>query len=294
LPAHPLISKLGLGAAQFGLDGAAPARGRAPEAEVRDLLSVAAKAGVRVLDTGAASVHGEAVLGAVMPRPAPFRITVKAARGDRGPDFVEAEARASLARLGLGRADAIMVQSAGDLFSAYGAALWDRLQRLRDEGLFTRVGISAYASDDPAGLARRFKPDLIQAPASLLDQRLLLDGSLKRVRDLGVEVHLRSIFLNGLLFLPPERAPSKLGAAAIARLSRARRLIAEGRSDPLQALLGFALSRPEAAAVIVGAATTAELSAVLAAAASPPPDLDWDDMAIDDPEVLDSRRWAAA
>ena len=258
------------------------------------MLAIAARAGLGVLDTAAASAHGETLLGAVLPRPAPFKITIKAARGDKGPDYVEAEAKATLTRLGLTRADAIMVQSAGDLFSPYGSALWDRLKALRDSGLFARVGISAYASDDPAGLARRFRPDLIQAPASLLDQRLLIDGALAKVRDLGIEVHLRSIFLNGLLFLPPDRAPSQLGAAAISRLSRARRLIAEGRSDPLQAALGFALSRPEANAVIVGAATAAELSAVIAAAASPPPELDWDDMALDDPEALDSRRWAAA
>ena len=110
---------------------------------------------------------------------------------------------------------------------------------------------------------------------------------------MGVEVHLRSIFLNGLLFLPPDRVPAQLKGAA-GRLSRARRMIAEGRSDPLQAALGFALSRPEADAVIVGASTAAELSAVIAAAASPPPDLDWDEMAIDDPVALDPRRWAAA
>jgi aryl-alcohol dehydrogenase-like predicted oxidoreductase len=110
---------------------------------------------------------------------------------------------------------------------------------------------------------------------------------------MGVEVHLRSIFLHGLLFRPPGRAPNE-AKAAVLRLSRARRLIAEGRSDPLQAGLGFALSRPEASAVIVGAANAAELSAVIAAAASPPPDLDWDDMAIEDPEALDPRRWVAA
>ena len=200
---NALISKLGLGAAQFGLDGGAPARGRAPEANVRDILAIAARAGLAILDTGAASAHGEAVLGAVMPRPAPFGVTVKAARGDRGPTSWRSRRGPPLPRLGLAHADAIMVQSAGDLFSAYGMALWDRLKGLRDAGLFARVGISAYASDDPPGLARRFQPDIIQAPASLLDQRLLVDGSLAAVRDLGVEVHLRSIFLNGLLFLPP-------------------------------------------------------------------------------------------
>ena len=167
---HPLITKLGLGTAQFGLDGAAPAKGRSPEAEVREILAIAGRAGVSVLDTGAASMHGEAVLGAIMPRPAPFKITVKAARGDKGPDFVEQESRASLRRLGLVRADSIMVQAASDLFAPYGKALWERLLQLRDAGLFERVGISAYASDDPAGLARRFGPDLMQAPASLLER----------------------------------------------------------------------------------------------------------------------------
>jgi aryl-alcohol dehydrogenase-like predicted oxidoreductase len=290
---NPLVSKLGLGAAQFGLDSGAHNRARAPEAEVREMLGLAARAGVGVLDTGATSGHGEAVIGAVLPRPSPFSVTVKAARGDRGAAFVEAEARTSLARLGLTKADAIMVQAAGDLFTPYGWAMWDRLKMLRDMGLFARVGISAYASDDPVGLARRFKPDIIQAPASLLDQRLLVDGSLATVREMGVEVHLRSIFLHGLLFRPPGRAPNE-AKAAVMRLSRARRMIAEGRSDPLQAGLGFALSRPEASAVIIGAANAAELSAVIAAAASPPPDLDWDDMAIEDPEALDPRRWAAA
>ena len=68
------------------------------------------------------------------------------------------------------------------------------------------------------------------------------------------------------------------------------RLIAEGKSDPLQAALGFALSRPEASAVLVGVTTAAEMSAVVAAAMSPPPDLDWDEMALDDAEAL---AWAA-
>ncbi|HEX3408166.1 MAG TPA: aldo/keto reductase, partial [Caulobacteraceae bacterium] len=269
---NPLLGKLGLGSSQF--PSGASVRGRPPEAEVREMLATAGRAGLGVLDCGQAQPAAEQMLGAQMPRPAPFHVLVRSVRGDRGPDLVEAELRATLTRLGLTKARAVVVQSASDLFAASGLALWHRLKSLRDEGLVDQVGVSAYASDDPAGLARRFKPDLVQAPASLLDQRLLLDGSLMAVREMGVEVHLRSIFLNGLLFLPPDRVPAQLKGAA-GRLSRARRMIAEGRSDPLQAALGFALSRPEADAVIVGASTAAELAAVIAAASSPPPDLDW-------------------
>ena len=287
----PSLRKLGLGASQFPTGAAL--RGRPPEAEVRDMLIAAARADLGFLDAGGAAPSCEAMLGEHLPRPVPMGVLIRSVRGDRGPDAVEAEVRASLMRLRLTKARAVVVQSASDLFAPAGPALWDRLKMLRDEGLFDQVGVCAYASDDPVGVARRFKPDLLQAPASLLDQRLLLDGSLMAVREMGIEVHLRSIFLNGLLFLPPDRVPAQLKGAA-GRLSRARRMIAEGRSDPLQAALGFALSRPEADAVIVGAGSAAELAAVLAAASSPPPDLDWDEMAIDDPIALDPDRWVAA
>jgi len=284
------LSKLGLGTAQFGLDQPPGPRGRPREVEARDILSIAGRSGLSVLEVARQSPTADTHLRGALPRPNPFRISISTVRPDRGPDVVEAELRAQMLRLGVERVDAICAPSATDLFSPQGPAMWDRLKKLKDEGLCRRIGVPVYASDDPVGVARRFKPDLVQAPASLLDQRLLLDGSLATLVEIGVEVHLRSIFLNGVLFLPPDRAPSHLKAAA-GRISRARRLIAEGRSDPLQAALGFALTRPEASAVLVGVTSAAEMSAVVAAAMSPPPDLDWDEMAIDDPEALS---WAAA
>jgi aryl-alcohol dehydrogenase-like predicted oxidoreductase len=287
------IAKLGLGSGQFSLDQPAGARGRPRDAEARDILSIAARAGLAVLEVGRHSAAVELTLGQLIPKPNPFRLTVTTVRPDRGADFAEAEVRAQIARLGVEAVDAIFAPSATDMLSPAGPALWDRLKALKDEGLCRKVGVSVYASDDPVGLARRFKPDVVQAPASLLDQRLLLDGSLSELAGMGVEVQLRSIFLNGVLFLPPDRAPSHLKAAA-GRISRARRLIAEGRSDPLQAALGFALSRPEATTVLVGVASAAEMSAVVAAAMSPPPDLDWDEMAISDPDALDPTSWVAA
>jgi aryl-alcohol dehydrogenase-like predicted oxidoreductase len=289
-----LLAKLGVSTGQFGLDGQPAARGRPRDVEAREILGCAARAALPVLEVARQTGHAEQVLGEVMPRPNPFRLTITTVRPDRGPDFAEAELHAQLRRLGVDTVETILAPSATDLFSPNGPALWDRMRRLRDAGLCRKIGVSVYASDDPVGLARRFKPDVIQAPASLLDQRLLVSGALAELCGMGIEVHLRAIFLNGLLFLPPDRAPNHLKAAA-SRISRARRLIAEGRSDPLQAALGFALSRPEASCVMVGVATAAEMAATIAAALSPPPDLDWDEMAIDDPAALDAQAaWAAA
>jgi aryl-alcohol dehydrogenase-like predicted oxidoreductase len=284
------LSKLGLGTSQFGLDQPHSVRGRPREAEARDILSTAGRSGLSVLEVARQTPTADSLLRGALPQPNPFRMTLTSIRPDRGPEAVEAELRAQMLRLGVERVDAILAPSATDLFSPMGPRMWDRLKALKDEGVCRQIGVPVYASDDPVGVARRFKPDLVQAPASLLDQRLLLDGSLTTIAELGVEVHLRSIFLNGVLFLPPDRAPSHLKAAA-GRISRARRMIAEGKSDPLQAALGFALSRPEATHVLVSVSSVAEMSAVVAAAMTPPPDLDWDEMAIDDPDALS---WVAA
>jgi len=286
------LSKLGLGASQFRFEVATGARVRSPQAEIADILSIAVRSGLSVLDAATPFPHAETMIREGMPQPNAMRLSIRAARSDRGPDYVEAEARASLARLGVRKADAIIVQSAGDLLGRHGPDLWDKLTDLKDQGLFDKIGISALASDDPVGIARRFHPDILQAPASLLDQRLLANGALTEVAGMGIEVHLRSIFLQGLLFLPPDRIPAPLKGAA-SNLSRVRRIIAEGRSDPLQAALSFAMSRREASAVLVGVTTAAELSAIVAAASRPAPDLDWDSLALHDADSLD-QRWQAA
>ena len=290
----PACAKLGVGTAQFGLEyGVSNRRGRMSEAEARTVVQVASSAGVGLLDTAAQYGDAEAVLGRVLPHPNPFRLVTKTVRVGEGVERVEACARASLQRLGVERAGAILVHSASDLLGPDGPALWACLRRLKDEGLFEQVGISAYAAEDPLGLARRFKPDLMQLPVSLLDQRLIQDGVLQEIAALGVEIHLRSIFLQGLLFLPRDGLPEGLAAAG-PRLSRIRRTIAEAGADPLHAALSFALARPEAAAVVVGVTSAAELRAIVAAAGAPAPDLDWGALALDHALALDPQRWVAA
>lgn len=287
-------ARLGLGTAQFGLDhGVSNPRGRMPEAEAAAVLQVAARAGVTVVDTAESYGEAETVLGRALPRPNPFDIVTKTAPLSLGVEAVLGRARGSLQRMGVDSARALLVRSGSDLLSADGAELWDRMKALKDAGLFATIGIAAQEGDDALGLARRFKPDLMQLPASVLDQRLIQGGALEAVAELGVEVHLRSIFLQGLLFLPRDVLPTRLAEAG-PRLSRIRRTIAEAGADPLQAALAFALSRPEASAVLVGVASAAEMRAVLAAAAAPAPDLDWGALALDNALALDPARWAAA
>jgi D-threo-aldose 1-dehydrogenase len=288
-----VLSRLALGTAQFGLDyGVSNARGRVPAGEVEDILADARARGVDLLDTAAAYGSAEAVLGA-LPATRDFRVVTKTVRlAGHGVAGVAAAARASLDRLRRPRADALLVHAAADLAGAEGAALWAALGGLREEGLFERVGFSAYHADDPAALARRFRPQVVQLPVSLLDQRPVADGTLARLAADGVEIHARSVFLQGLVFLRPDRLPPHLAGAG-PHLAACRARAEAAGVDLAAAALHYALGRPEIARVVVGVTSLAEWRALASVAERPPPDLDWPAFALDDPLILDPSTWAA-
>jgi spore coat polysaccharide biosynthesis protein SpsF (cytidylyltransferase family)/aryl-alcohol dehydrogenase-like predicted oxidoreductase len=277
--------RLGLGTVQFGQAyGISNQRGQVPSHEARAILARAARAGVGLLDTAANYGEAEQVLSQIDT--AGFRIVSKTISVQQGIDRVVARARQS-ARV-LGRLDLLLVHAAGDLLGPQGDALWLALRTLKDEGVTGGIGISTYVAEDPAALAQRFRPDAMQVPFSLLDQRLLRDGSLARLKDLGVEVHARSLFLQGLLFM--DRLPEKLEYAA-PELQAVKARIAAAGATPLAAALGFVLSRPEVDVAVIGVAALKQLDEIFAAAAKPPPELDWASCALGDVRVLTPSLW---
>src|SRR6185437_5920628 len=279
-----MLEKLGLGTVQFGQAyGVSNQRGQVPRDEAAIILNRAAKAGIRLLDTAANYGQAEAVLGGLDT--SPFRVITKTINLSHGLDRVIARARQSAQSL---KADTLLVHAASDLVGQDGEALWAALRRLKDEGVFGKIGISAYMADDPVALAERFHPDVMQLPFSFLDQRLLENSSLARLKQLGVEIHARSLFLQGLLFM--DALPMKLRHAA-AHLAHVRQQLKTAGTTPLAAALGFVLARPEIAFGLVGVTSANELEDIIAAAKLPLPPLDWSSFALKDELVLTPSLW---
>lgn len=279
-----MLEKLGLGTVQFGQAyGISNRRGQVAAEDVARILSLAAESGIRLLDTAANYGEAEAVLGRRDTRP--FRIVTKTIGVRHGVEAVIARARQSAAAL---KADTLLVHAASDLAGPDGDALWRALLGLRDDGTFRKIGLSVYVADNPESLAKRYRPDVIQLPFSMLDQRLLADGTLAALNDLGVEIHARSLFLQGLLFL--DELPEKLRYAA-PQLARVKAKIREAGASPLAAALGFVLARPEIAFGLVGVTSTDELQDIIAAARAPLPDLDWASFALADENLLTPSLW---
>jgi aryl-alcohol dehydrogenase-like predicted oxidoreductase len=285
------LQRFGLGTVQFGQTyGISNTRGQVPLGEVGAILRRARDAGISVLDTAAGYGDAENILGSLRTLTTPFRIVTKTIPLKHGLDAVLARARQSCRTLGREPVDLLLVHSAADLLAPEGHELWQALLGLRDEGLFGGIGISAYVADDPVALARKFRPTAVQVPVSILDQRLIESGALSALKELGVEIHARSLFLQGLLFLEENALPPKLKSAA-PHLAALRRRIAEAESTPLAAALSFALDRPQIDVAVVGVTALSELDEILEAAALPKAKLDWEACALNDPVVLTPSLW---
>jgi D-threo-aldose 1-dehydrogenase len=238
--------------------GARPG-GTLAEDVARPLLETAAAAGIRAV-TSRPEGDVERALGQAWPFPSPFRVDACTAPLAEGLDRVEARARRSLERMGLPRGETLLVSRAADLAGAEGRALWDRLERLKAQGLYRRIGLCAGPEDAPGLLSRRFTPDVVRVPCNLLDQRALHGGALENLVEAGIEVQVSAVFAHGLLF-----AGGDAGVGHTPGLSRTRRRLAEARLDPMQAALAFGLSLPGAPTLVVSCASAAELRAMLAA-----------------------------
>jgi aryl-alcohol dehydrogenase-like predicted oxidoreductase len=282
---------MGLGTVQFGTDyGISNTGGQVPGSEVSLILASAHRAGISVLDTAASYGSAEEAIGRALRGTDPFRIVTKALPLSHGIEEVEKRARRSLALLGRKPVDAILVHAAQDLAGPDGSRLWSLLQRLRDEGLYKRIGISAYVDDGPLELAQKYRPDLIQIPFSVLDQRLKQSGALQRLKDLQVEIHARSIFLQGLLLMDPLKLPARLAHAAPS-LAATRARIKRAGLTPIEAALGFVLGQEEVDIALVGVTRETELSKIVTASATGCAGFDWNSCAIEDPVTLTPSLW---
>ena len=73
------------------------------------------------------------------------------------------------------------------------------LTELKETGLVEKIGLSIYEPDILNEAFNQFDFDIIQLPFNVFDQRIIESGWVEKLQDKGVEIHSRSVFLQGLL-----------------------------------------------------------------------------------------------
>lgn len=283
--------ELGLGTVQFGLAyGVAGRTTPVPQAEVGDILACAAERGVRVLDTAPAYGDIEERLSA-LAHPHAFRVVSKIPPCPAGlavpavQDWAREQVERSLQRIGTGTLRTLLFHRSDDLLAPQGPALWDACARVAGEHGIA-LGVSCYAPDTLQALQARWPVAVAQLPGNALDRRFT---QLAASKPNPTEIHLRSVFLQGLLLMDEAQACARLPAAAAALRRWHAWCRAQGIA-PLEAALGSVKASHGAHVCLVGADSLAQFQAILDAWDRAAP-LHAAELQESDPRIIDPRTW---
>jgi len=193
-----LNSKLSLGTVQFGLDyGVTNQNGQVTIDTARNILNIAKQSNIRTLDTASLYGNSEQVLGEIGIND--YQVITKTTLLKDDVNEVIVNFYKSLERLNRDKVEGLLIHNIGDIENNQFDALFSKLNELKKEGLVEKIGFSTYTPEQIDSLLNTFDFDLIQVPFNVFDNRLIVGGQLKRLKDKGIEVHARSVFLQGLL-----------------------------------------------------------------------------------------------
>ena len=286
------MSRLALGTVQFGIPyGISNQQGKVSLDAATEILNYAHIAGISTLDTAIAYGDSENRLGEIGVKD--WRIISKLPEIPIATNdvlnWVRESVNGSLHRLKIPCLYGLLVHRPQQLLSNTGQEIYNALDLLKKEGLVDKIGISIYSPTELEELCNRFSFDLIQAPFNIFDRSLKQSGWLSRLKLGGVEVHVRSIFLQGLLLMNPANRPAYFNRWQPIWIEWEQWLYTNNLTA-LQACLSFVLSNPDIDRVVVGVDSLSQLQEILAATTievvKPP-----DKLCCDDPDLINPARW---
>ena len=176
-------------------------------------------------------------------------------------DWVRRQAQDSLNRLGVETLHGFILHRPNQLLGENGAEIYRGLQSLKDDALVNKVGVSIYSSSELLDMFGRYKFDILQAPFNLIDRELDTSGWMDRLKDLDIEIHSRSAFLQGLLLMNEADIPARFFAWR-GLFKKWHRWIEEYGCTKLEACMAFPLQYPQIDKVIVGVDTARQLGQI--------------------------------
>lgn len=223
-----------------------------------NLLEAAFARGIKKIDTAAAYGEAERILGDFGIKNQSVITKIRCDENQEGEE-VEAKLMQSLARLQISRCYGLLIHNDEVLAGPRGEKISAALHGLIQKGLVEKIGISSYDASQAENLVQRHGLHILQLPCNPMDRRAVESGTLQRLTEEGLEVQLRSVFLQGLLL---QKLPVSARATPSLPLAETRRFREKCKAagiSPLQACLSFVWEASPTASVVVGPTSVDEL-----------------------------------
>lgn len=205
--------KIILGTVQLGLDyGINNKLGKPSLEQSKKILDTAYNIGIQYLDTAEAYGSSQKIIG-LFHKENPqkhFNVITKISSDSKiDSNQLKNNVGKNIEILNVDFLYGYMFHSYNHLIGA--TKIFEKLQRIKEEGLIRKIGISLYSNHEIEDIITRFEGfDFIQIPFNLLDNDYQRKKIIQKVRKKGIEIHTRSVFLQGLFFKDINAFPDKL------------------------------------------------------------------------------------
>jgi len=260
--------KLALGTAQFGMNyGISNSIGKINFAEAKEILALCRAEHISTIDT--AQVYGESETMLGNSGLENFDIVTKIAYKNNC-DSIEI----SLERLKLSHIYAALLHDENEISEKNYA----KLENYKSQGLVQKIGVSVYSPVKLEMIMKDYKIDIVQLPLNILDQRFL--PLLPKLKEKGIEVHIRSVFLQGLLLM--ENIPDYFNSI--------KHILNKMPKDKLGFCLHFVKNIEEVDKIVIGVTSKNELRQIVCAYNKKT--FDYSEYMIDDEKIVNPSIWS--
>ena len=257
------MNRIVLGGAQLGLPyGILNGGETLSREEVARILDTAVDHGIDSIDTAIAYGQSESIIGEtsqnrfnIISKLPPLPVDIS-----NVSEWVHSQVQGSLYRLKCTSLDALLLHRPQDLTGAQGAELYAAIGSLIAEKMIHRFGVSIYSPDDLEGIIGTFDIHVVQAPLNVFDRRIL--GVTDQLSALNIEVHVRSVFLQGVLIANPINRPQRFEPWS-EHFALFDEWVRSSGVSAMACCMGFALQQPGIAKLVIGTTSAESLDEIM-------------------------------
>ena len=205
--------KIALGTANFGQKYGLAGKIIKSDKKIKKIIQFANNSKIKLIDTSNNYGSSETLLGNNNLKNFKIITKLKISNDEKKSNNLENivfnKVEESLLKLNIKKLYAILLHESNDLKSNKRHKLIKVLKKLKKRNLVSKIGISIYNPKELNFIWPFWKPDIVQCPFNILDRRLYESGWLKKLKKNKTEIHVRSIFLQGLLLKNEKSMPRK-------------------------------------------------------------------------------------
>ena len=207
-----MYSNLCLGTAQFGQEyGITNNKGIISNNELDKIFERIQDKKIKFIDTAGEYGDSEIIIGKKLNKKdinviTKFKSGVKSTFEEKDINNLELSFQKSLKRLNKKTINSYLLHDPREFRKGNKDLLLNWLNNLKERGQIKRIGVSIYEESDLEYIPLS-QIQVIQLPVSVYDQRLLKKSIIKKLQKNKVSIHVRSIFLQGLLLQESSKWP---------------------------------------------------------------------------------------